>query len=289
MTVQILDHTQCELGEGPTYDPVQDKAWWFDIVGRRLYEHDFDAGRTDVHELPVMASMLGVVDAATQLVATEDGLYLRDAATNRLTLHHPLESDNPATRSNDGRVHPSGAIWIGTMGKDAEPGAGAIYWFFKGELRRLYPEISIPNSICFSPDAATAYFTDSRTGRLMTVRVDPGDGYPIGEASVLYDYGIQKSGLDGAVTDADGTIWIACWGAARLIAVSPKGERLHSVPLPASQVTCPAFIGRNLARLLVTSAWQNLKDEERAADEHAGKTFVVDMPVRGKAEPRVIL
>jgi sugar lactone lactonase YvrE len=54
-------------------------------------------------------------------------------------------------------------------------------------------------------------------------------------------------------------------------------------------VTCPAFIGRNLARLLVTSAWQNLKDEERAADEHAGKTFVVDMPVRGKAEPRVIL
>src|SRR3546814_7772698 len=73
-------------------------------------------------------------------------------ASGRLSLHAALEADNLATRSNDGRVHPCGALWIGTMGKRAETGAGSLYWFFRGELRRLFSGISIINSIAFSPD-----------------------------------------------------------------------------------------------------------------------------------------
>ena len=48
-------------------------------------------------------------------------------ADGRLTLQIPLEADNAATRSNDGRVHPCGALWIGTMGRKAEKGAGAAW------------------------------------------------------------------------------------------------------------------------------------------------------------------
>jgi sugar lactone lactonase YvrE len=289
MAVEILDETRCELGEGPTYDPAQDKVWWFDIVGKRLFQHDFAAATTTIHDLPLMASMLGVIDERTQLLATENGLYIRDTATGVLTLHQPLEADNPATRSNDGRVHPSGAIWIGTMGKRAEQAAGAIYWFFKGELRQLYPEISIPNSICFSPDGGTAYFADTRVAKLMAVRVDPINGLPSGEPRLLFDYGVQKSGLDGSVVDADGVIWNACWGASRINVISPQGALLQTLPVPAQQPSCPAFIGRDLGRLLVTSAWQGMDDARRAEDKHAGKTFVLDVAVRGRAEPRVVL
>ncbi len=289
MDARIFDNTVCELGEGPTYDIALDTAWWFDIAGKRLLAHDFGKGETVVHDLPVMGSMLGVVDERTQLIATEDGLYLRDAATNALTLHHPLEADNAATRSNDGRVHPSGAIWIGTMGKKHEAGAGAIYWFFKGELRTLYPNISIPNSICFSPDAATAYFTDTTAGLLMTVAVDPATGLPRGEPSVLVDWRPHKGSLDGSVVDADGTIWNACWGGHCLNVISPQGEFLRSVPMPTRQPSCPAFIGRDLNRLLITSAWQGMSDDQRAGDGDAGKTFVLDIAATGKPEPRVIL
>lgn len=289
MPVEMLDETRCELGEGPTYDPARDTAWWFDIVGKRLFQHDFAAGSTTIHELPFMASMLGVIDGRTQLLATENGLYIRDTATGGLTLHHPLEADNPANRSNDGRVHPSGAVWIGTMGKQAERAAGAIYWFFKGELRRLYPEISIPNAICFSPDGGTAYFTDTPTGKLMAVAVDPANGLPRGEPRLQFDYGVQKSGLDGAVVDVDGAIWIACWGGSCISVVSPQGALSRTVPVPALQPSCPAFIGPDLGRLLVTSAWQDMDEARRAEDEHAGKTFILDIAVRGRAEPRVVL
>ena len=53
---------------------------------------------------------------------------------------------------------------MGTMGKSAERRAGAIYWHFRGETRLLYPGISIPNSICFSPGGAICGATISPRG-----------------------------------------------------------------------------------------------------------------------------
>ncbi|MCG6858054.1 MAG: SMP-30/gluconolactonase/LRE family protein, partial [Salaquimonas sp.] len=157
MSVSVLCDIACELGEGPSYDPHSDTLWWFDIVGRKLFSWQFGEAKLDVQELPFMASVLARIDDRHQLIATEDGLYARETDCGAFRLIKPLEADNEATRSNDGRVHPCGALWIGTMGKAHEQGAGAIYWFFKGELRKLYPGISIPNSICFSPDGAIAY------------------------------------------------------------------------------------------------------------------------------------
>lgn len=36
-TVRILDAPRCHLGEGPSYDPVTDVAWWVDILEARLF------------------------------------------------------------------------------------------------------------------------------------------------------------------------------------------------------------------------------------------------------------
>jgi sugar lactone lactonase YvrE len=66
------------------------------------------------------------------------------------------------------------------MGREAEKGAGAIYRFHRGELVRLYAGVGIPNAICFSPDGATAYFTDSCEGVLYRVAIDPANAMPVG-------------------------------------------------------------------------------------------------------------
>ncbi len=157
--VSVFSDHICELGEGPSYDPATDTLFWFDIVNGKLLEKPL-VGALKVHDLGLMASAIAVIDDARQLIATEKGLYIRDVATGRLTLHTPIEADNQLTRSNDSRVHPCGAFWTGTMGKDEDKGAGSIYWFFKGELRRLFSDITVSNSICFSEDGAIAYYTD---------------------------------------------------------------------------------------------------------------------------------
>lgn len=287
--VSILSDHTCHLGEGPTYDPGTDKLFWFDILGKKLLEKPISGGGTVAHDLPEMMSALAVINEGSQLMLGESGLSIRDVKTGAITPYLAIEADNPVTRSNDARVHPSGALWLGTMGKNAEHQAGSIYWFRKGEFRKLVSDISIPNSICFSPDGSAAYYTDTMVNRLYRLPCDPLTGLPVGEAQLFFDHSGQRGGLDGSVVDADGVLWNARWGAACIDAYSPDGRRIRTVPLPTSQPTCPAFVGADADRLAVTSAWEHMDEAARKADPQAGMTFLLDLPVKGRFEPRVLI
>jgi len=285
----ILSEHRCRLGEGCTYDPVTGTAWWFDILERTLFRAELASGAVTSHALPVMASVLAYIDDARQLLASDTGLYVRDIANGHLTLHTPLEADDATTRSNDGRVHPCGALWVGTMGREAEKGAGSIYHFHRGVVSLLYAGVSIPNAICFSPDGATAYFADTSEAILHRVAIDPATATPIADPEMLYDHRGGAGGLDGAVVDAEGLIWNARWGGSCVDVYTPDGQRIHSVAVPAKQSSCPVFVGSNLDRLLVTSASQGMDQQARAADPHHGKTFILDVGAIGRPEPRVRL
>lgn len=284
-----LDAPANMLGEGPTYDPHTGTAWWFDITGRKLLEYKLATNAVTVHELPEMSSVLARVDDNRQIMATETGLHLRHAATGELELVTPIEADNHVTRSNDGRLHQSGALWVGTMGKKAEKQAGAIYHVACGVVTKLFSDITIPNAICFSPSGELAYFTDTATARLMRVAIDPATGLPTASPDVFYDHSGGDGGLDGAVCDRDGVIWNARWGAGSIDAYAPDGTRIKSIKVPAGLTTCPAFVGENCDRLLVTSARENLSADQLAADPGAGSTFLLDHPVKGRFEPDYIL
>ena len=282
----VLSVEHCHLGEGSTYDPTTDTAWWFDILERRLFECRIETRETRIHALPKMASALARIDAERQLIFCDDGLYVRNVASGRMELFTSVEADNPVTRSNDARVHPSGTFWLGTMGRNAEAGAGTIYALQRGQLKKLYSDITIPNAICFSPDGDVGYFADTRKLVLNRVPLDPATGLPLGDPTPIVE---GEHGMDGAVVDADGLIWNARFGLGRIDVRDGTGRRLRSLHVPAKQSTCPAFVGRDLSRVLVTTAWEHMDEAARAADPEHGRTFVLNTNACGRAEPDVRL
>ncbi|EAU40929.1 hypothetical protein FP2506_18614 [Fulvimarina pelagi HTCC2506] len=287
--VHVIDDRTLELGEGPSYDPLTDKAYWFDILGMTLYEMDCQTDAVTPHPLPRMASEIAGIDQERQIIAMEDGFYFRDRESGDLKPHVPLEADDPNTRSNDGGVHPSGALWIGTMSKHGAREAGAIYHYRAGVVTQLYDKISIPNGICFSSDGVTGYFCDTVVNKLMRVALDPQTGMPTSEPELFFDQTGGKGVLDGAVLAEDGNLWIACWGGANVLVLSPDGTVVRELAVPTRQPTCPAFIGRNAERLLVTTAWEHMSPERRSIDAKAGMTFVLDPGVRGRHPAPVLV
>lgn len=278
---KTLCHQSLTLGEGPAYEPETDTIWWFNILGRELHELQLGTGVKQVHALPRMASVVARIDDDRQLLAMEDGLYIRDRASGALSLHAPLEADRPENRSNDGRVHASGALWIGTMGKKAEPQGGAIYHVARGKVTKILDRIGITNGICFSPDGATAYFVDTQVNRYMKVAVDPATGLPTGEPVLFSDETGKPGGIDGSVCDADGHVWNARWGEARIDRYAPSGRLVESYETPSRQPSCPAFFGPGLDRLLVTTATEGM---EHPSPED-GVLLDLGITVRGRAEP----
>jgi sugar lactone lactonase YvrE len=277
----VLCDERCHLGEGPTYDIATDTAWWFDIVERRLFEMRLGAGRTTIHSLGVMGSALARIDANRHLLVADDGLYLRDVEDGRMTLYRPLEADNSATRSNDARVHPSGTFWIGTMGRQAEKGLGAIYVLHRGELTRLYESITIPNAICFSPDGTVGYFADTRENVLFRVDLDAATGLHARRACRAGHPRRHRRRM----VDADGLIWNARWGGGCIDVYSPQGEHLRSLRVPARLASCPAFIGQEL-RDCSSLGLQGMEDDAKCADPDHGRTFALDVAAHGRRARR---
>lgn len=278
----IHDHRICALGEGPLWHPVREQLFWFDILGGRLLSQG-DKGPLE-WQFPENVSAAGWIGRDEFLIASETALFRFNIETGIRTHVIALEADNAVTRSNDGRADPFGGFWIGTMGKNSEKGVGSIYRWYQGELRRLYTDLSIPNSICFDPAGGFAHFTGG-DNRVMKVVLDA-QGWPDGEPVVFLDLTGTISEPDGAVIDASGILWLAEWGAARVAAYAPDGRFLRAVKFDAPQTSCPAFGGPDLTTLFCTSALVGL---DPATHPNSGKTFSALNIARGQSEHMVIL
>ena len=83
---------------------------------------------------------------------------------------------------------------------------------------------------------------------------------------------------DGMTLDADGGLWVACWGASCVTRLTADGKRDRSISLPASQITNLTFAGPDLDRMFVTSAADGVEDVE----PDAGALFeIMDHGSRG--------
>jgi len=280
--VAVYDPTPCDLGEGPLWHPLRQQLFWFDINAHRL--HTRQDAETRTWQFDEYVSAAGWVDETRIVIASETGLSLFDIETGAQDRLCRIEADTPETRSNDCRADPQGGFWFGTMSKTKTPGAGAIWRYYRGEVRQLYPGISISNAICFAPSGDLAYFADTPTGKVWSQRLG-GDGWPKGDPEVLLDLPSGCYRPDGAVSDAGGDLWIAQYGHGSVVRFGPDGTEKETITVPGSNTTCPAFGGRDLCTLFVTTARQSMADP--AAED--GQTYHLTVDATGQAEHRVIL
>jgi sugar lactone lactonase YvrE len=291
MTVEskylVYDERKCELGEGALWHPELNCLFWFDILSKTLNTNiDGEAKQWNFAECVSAAAW---IDKNSLLISCETGLCEFSISTGDVVPIIQIEAENSITRSNDGRADRQHGFWVSTMGKNAENEAGAIYRFCRGEVRKLHDNVTIPNSICFSPNGEYAYFTDTPTKKIMRQALDQATGWPISDPDVYLDFTNQNGGPDGAVTDENGNIWVAFWGRGCVEGFDPSGNSVGRLNFPATQTTCPAFGGQDFKTLFVTSAMEGLGEEHRDASSPQGKTFYRSIDFRGLPEPNVVL
>ena len=283
-TAELFIDSRCELGEGVFWHPLQERLFWFDILNKTLFSATAGGIMVDRFTFEATVTAAGVIDEDNLAIASAAGIFRLNLKTDARELLVALDPEG-AVRSNDGRVGPSGAFWIGTMGL-SNPGqvaAGALYSVRQGEVTKLLSDIHVPNATCFSPDGSTGYFTDGVTRTIRKVSIDKTTGLPNG---AWLDFAKVEAPAepDGAVADSEGYIWNAQWSAGSVIRFAPDGSVDRIVKVPVSRPTCPAFGGKDLKTLYITSARQGMSPEQLAAEPTAGGVFAIEVDVPGLPE-----
>jgi len=281
---ELFVDSRCELGEGPFWHPLLERLFWFDILNQTMLSAGTEGHIVDRITFKDTVSAGAVIDKGSLAIAQSGALLRYDFDTDSTSVIAEIEGDVPTNRTNDSRVDRTGGFWIGTMGRKAEAGVGGVYQYRAGQTTKVIENIRIPNSICFSPDGRTAYFTDS--GKMIVkCATDPATGLPTGTWEDFFTME-GPGGADGSVVDSEGYLWNARWGGGKVIRISPDGKLDRVVEVPGvSQVSCPAFGGSDLKTLYITTAREHMTPEQIEREPHAGSVFAVALDVPGIAEP----
>ncbi|BAN24103.1 SMP-30/gluconolactonase/LRE family protein [Caballeronia insecticola] len=279
---RLLVDSQCSLGEGATWCAASGRFWWTDIEGKALWRYDPRDGKSASFPMPErLACFSPCADARFLLLGLASRLAFYEIATGEIETITEVEPDLP-TRLNDGRCDREGRFVFGTKHdvEDAQPVGG--FYRLNGDLsleRLPLGACAISNSIGFSPDGATMYYCDSPTRQIRVC------DYPSFARDRVFVELTDATGVpDGSIVDAQGGLWNAQWGGARVVCYAPDGRESARIDVPTAQPSCVAFGGPDFGTLYVTSARIGLDDRAVQSDTHAGGVFVAMPGVRGVAE-----
>jgi sugar lactone lactonase YvrE len=182
---------------------------------------------------------------------------------------------------NDAKCDPVGRLWAGSMAFDFRPGAASLYRLDRTGITRVLTDLTISNGLGWSPDATLMYFIDSGTNRVDVLDYDLASG-TIGERRPFVTLAPSHGMPDGLAVDADGGVWVACFGTGQVRRYAPEGQLDEVLDLPVRQGTSCCFGGPDLSDLYVTSAAYRLSEADLREQPLAGSLFVCTPGVVGQ-------
>ena len=233
------------LAEGPVWDGPRDRLLWVEIEAGtvhtgRLTGDGVQATGSRMYDRTVGAVAVG--RSGELLVAGTESLLI-DTGGEVLPGPRVLPA-GAGRRLNDGKCDPDGVFLVGSLRFDEQPGGE--------ELFRVGPDrsvttvdsgLSLSNGLGWSPDGSLFYSIDT-IPRRVHVR-EPGR-----EPRIFVELDVSP---DGMCVDTDGNLWIAIYGGGEVRRYHPAGQLTGVVEVDEAEVTCPAFVGPGLDRLLITT------------------------------------
>jgi sugar lactone lactonase YvrE len=289
--IHALPVEPCLLGESPLWHRHQQVLWWCDIPGHRLHRWEPSNSRHRVWTFETDVACCAAIEGSDDLLlGMRDGLWRFHPATGERTLLAAAPYDTARERFNDGKADPQGRFWVGTIYEPRDPPLAALYCLADGQLTRRADGIVTSNGLAVSPDQRTMYWTDTKAHTIYAWDFDAATGTIAGRrdfatfAPKQAGQGLDGYGgrPDGAAVDVEGAYWVAMFEGRQVLRLSPQGEVLQALRLPAQCPTMVAFGDEDLRTLYITTARHGRSAEELQALPLSGCVLRVRVDVAGE-------
>ena len=288
---QTVTTQPCGLGESPFWHPAEQQLYWVDIAGQQIHRCNVFMGSVESWAMPSEPGCIAPAASGGLVIALRDGIYSAHQWGGALQLLAAAQHDTTTTRFNDGKADPSGRFWAGTMFEPRTAASAQLFSLDGGALQVKASNATIANGLAWSPNAKTVYWADTpthtvrawdwnqHTNAMSGERVfKQWPGKPAGWQFGMAGYGGRP---DGAAVDVEGNYYVAMFEGARICKLSPSGQELASIDLPALCPTMPCFGGDDLKTLYVTTARTHRSAAELQAFPQSGCVFSTRVDVPG--------
>ncbi len=320
MTWQAVGEAQFALGESPFWHPQEQCLYGVDIPGGLIWRIQVSTGGTETWATPPTLgepACIAPAQGGSLVVAMRSGMYRAREWRGELERLAAAPYDTSTQRFNDGKADPQGRFWSSTYCEDRLPRAH----LYTLDARGLAPPVltvaaaNLPgigplargetavsgitgitggNGLAWSPDAATLYWADTAAH---VVRAWNWDGHfnTLTNGRVFHEFDPKPPGWaygapgfqtyqgrpDGAAVDVEGNYWVAMYEGGCIKKLSPAGQVLATIAVPALCPTMPCFGGDDLQTLYLTTARKGRSAHELAALPLSGRVLSMRVEVPG--------
>lgn len=295
--VEEISVPKLDLGEGPHWDAKSQSLYLVDMFEARVLRWDYRENKAFAASvegctwvsfiIPVKgrSNEFVIGDGKRLVLITWNGVSDKAIIVKVIADLGDKEGDN---RFNDGKADSKGRLFAGTMiaersGSPFEINSGKFlrYDSKKGAFVEQFDKVFISNGLAWNDKTKKFYYAD--TGAYDVKVFDFDQNGDVHNGKVLYDMTasntVPKEGPDGMTIDTDGNIYLAVFHGSKVLKISPSGQLLQEIKVPAKQVTSVAFGGPNLDELYVTTARRPFLEQQ---GPQAGATFkVTGLGVKG--------
>ena len=282
MIASVLYPSKCILGEGPVWHEERKSCFWVDIEDNRLFEYVLKERRARCWKLNHKITLVIPCSRDMVLLALKGGIAKFHLEKNELTWLLDIEKEQEQHRCNDGRCDPKGRLWVGTLHMQFEEGTGSLYCIDERlNMKKKLNGLTISNGMAWSPDHTRFYFIDSPAQTIQQFLFDEEKGDIVSEKIAVH-IPKEMGSPDGMTIDEEGMLWVAHYGGFGVYRWNPlNGQLLATIRIPVPNVTSCAFVGENRDQLLITSALQELSEEDLAKYPQSGNVFIAHPGVKG--------
>lgn len=281
--VEIALAENAKLAECPRWHAASQKLYWIDINSFQLHRLDPATGMDEFLQFEEEIGCFAFRSQGGFILAMRSGYYLLDEWNTELKPVCDPEADLPNTRFNDGRCDAKGRLFAGSYypPKDYD---GANLWCLDGSftVTKVADDLLTTNGIAFSPDNSVFYYADTPKHLIYKCDYDLTTG-AVSNRAVFREFERGNGRPDGASVDVEGYYWSALYEGGRIVRISPEGEIVQEITVPASCPTMCAFGGEDMKTLFITSAGGR-PEEEKSKFPNNGDLFKVRVDVAGLPE-----
>ena len=286
-TAKVAVSEQNVLGEGTLWDEVEQRLWWVDIYGKRLFCYNPHDGSHVAFDVPHVAGTVVIRDDGRPLLAQGCQVATFDPETRTTTPFADVERRTGTHRLNDGKCDPLGRLWVGSMVEQGDPGSAALYCVdAQARVVSLIEGVTISNGLVWTDGGRRFYYIDTQTQQVWAYDCNLST-LQLTNRRVVFEFPKAMGSPDGMTIDEEGHLWVALFGGRSVVRLEPDvGELTGRISVAAKNVTSCAFGGANRSTLYISTARLATSPEELQQFPNAGDLFEVELPTRGLVAPR---